>query len=221
MSKPAVSAHNQVRLVAAQSEPSPSQTQPEITSAAQKLGSQPKLLFQGRRRQLRKWTGFVSGKRCWIGRLVVLPDGRVAELRSAFRGTALVRLCQNDATETTPEFLIPTKLLWLWKNPAAVAMGRLKRGTHERRSAKKAMACCRNARMPAKPGNRVRGRPRQNAPAWRQFVLKTNSTPPKRLTVESLLKWAIQQRAELEACLKSAAAANHNAGTTMGASDGG
>ena len=215
MSKLAVSTHNQFRPT--ESEPGPPQTQPETQNAAQKLGSLPKLLFRGRRQQRRVWTGFIACQRCWCGRLVVLPDGRTAEIERVLRGMATVRIFHPYTRGLYRQAHLPTTALRLHKSPDAVLMGRRKHGVRECKSAKKSDACRKNAKNSARPGHRRRGRPRKNASDWQRFVLKTRNKMPSSLNMKSLLRWQREQQDELVACLRREAEANRNESTRTGA----
>lgn len=124
--------------------------------AAAHLGGLPK----GRRKQ---WTGYLDNRtRLHKGQLIILPDGRVAEVCAALRGK--VGVLWNDPLTVTGQCsgLFKTHELKLYRLPAAVLLGRLKRGVTERKSERKAQSCRRNACKPPRPGSRPRGRPRKN-----------------------------------------------------------
>ena len=176
-----------------------------VVQAARILGRMPKTLFGGRRTQRRNWTGFIAGQRCWLGRLVELPDARVVRLESVRRGTAIVLIPKAGDAAGFERFSVPTTNLRLVISPEAVALGRRKLGVVERRSPQKAASARRNGARPVKPGNRKRGRPRKDAPIWSRFVLSTLQ-PPKRQSTDALFAWMLRQRAEIDRCVKDAAA---------------
>src|SRR5579871_2227401 len=151
----------------------------EVTAAAKLLGARPKLKRNGRRRVKRTWTGFVDGERCWRGRLVILPDGIVAEVHTVCRGDAVVLLRQADGAAVSLPAIVPTKLLRLVKLQAAVVLGQQKLGVKEIKSSRKAAAARENGKQPARPGHRKRGRPRKSGPAWRRFVWPCKLASPR------------------------------------------
>ncbi len=111
-----------------------------------------------RRHQPRKWTGWLHGRHFWRGRPVILPGGEVAPVMWCRRGKLLL---QNDA-----DLPFRTWLLWaawreeqvqVFKDPAAVALGKRKLGVRERPSLLKAATARANGKMPARRGRR--GRP--------------------------------------------------------------
>jgi hypothetical protein len=112
------------------------------------------------RRQPRRWAGWLGGRHCWRGRLVVLSDGEVAPLIWCNWGRVLL---QNVRDLPFREWLawgaIREHQVKLWKNPAAVALGKRKSGVVETRSEAKAAAARRNGGKPCRPG-KIRGRPR-------------------------------------------------------------
>ena len=109
------------------------------------MGKLPKQLYRGRRRVKRKWTGFIDGQRCWAGRPIVMPRGELGWVESAQRGFVQVRTAKLDPKERFPihEWIESSKLR-LVKNPAAVALGKLKAGVKERKCELKAAASRRN-----------------------------------------------------------------------------
>lgn len=186
--------------VAGSETPSPS---PEISAAAKLLGTRPKQKIHGRRRVKRTWTGFIAGQRGWYGRPVILPDGRGALLSRSYRGTATVRIDQPG--RQTEELTVPASSLRVSRLSSAVALGKRKQGVREQKSLRKLEACRRNAALPAKPGRRVRGRPAKDRPLWRQFVLKTGANIRADMSIDRLLNFAIEQRAELTAAVNAEA----------------
>jgi len=129
-------------------------TKGQISAAARHLASLP-------RKRRKRWTGWLHGRHTHWGQLVELPDGRLAPLTWANRGRVLVL---NPDSEPDNESF-PWVALWerdvkLHRNPAAVALGKLKRGVAERPSEIKAASARKNGSMPCRPGKR-RGRPRK------------------------------------------------------------
>jgi hypothetical protein len=111
-----------------------------------------------RRRQPRRWTGWLHGEHCWRGRLVGLPNGEVAPVIWCCRGRVLLRnILDFPVTEWLKWGALREHDVALVKHPAAVALGRMKRGVRERRSSLKAATARDNGRMPARRGRR--GRP--------------------------------------------------------------
>ena len=111
-------------------------------------------------RKIKKLSGFLGHReRAWRGRKVVLADGRVAEVYGAVRGwVALVP--RLDTLRHPSELIVRADELRLWKNPAAVLLGRAKAGVRERKSLRKTDAARLNGSRPPRPGSRPRGRPR-------------------------------------------------------------
>ena len=134
----------------------------QVTSDARVLGSRPKLLFNGRRRVRRTWTGFIAGERCWRGRLVVLPDGQVATLIQAQRGWTCVRTNQVAPDGRFIHDCLPATSVRMYKLPAAVRLAHRNGWKTEKKSLVKAASCKINGSRPPRPGSRRRGRPRRN-----------------------------------------------------------
>lgn len=178
---------------------------PEVSAAAILLGNIPKQKIDGRRRRRRKWTGFINGQRCWQGRPVVLPDGRIGELQRALRDTATVGITPDGAGAASRLIVVPTNSLKLYRLPAAILLGQLKRGVVEKKSIRKAEAARLNGKMPARPGHRRRGRPRVNAPAWQRFVLKARNELRVNMSLDAMLLLVVRQRAELDQAIRAAA----------------
>lgn len=138
----------------------------EITRAASVLGR----LRAGYRRNRgrskpKKWTGFLSdGARAWWGRRVFLPDGKVGYVCAIIRGQAAVRWDDPLAIEGVRFGLFKATDLRPYRLPAAIILGRSKKGVRERPSQRKAQAARLNGRMPTRPGSRPRGRPRTDRP---------------------------------------------------------
>ena len=87
---------------------------------------------------------------------------------------------------------------------AAVLLGQQKLGVREKISIQKCESSRRNGIQPVRPGNRQRGRPRQNATAWQQFVLKGRTALRVNMTVGAMLKVALRQHAELDVAIAGA-----------------
>lgn len=126
------------------------------------------------RRRQRIYTGVVDGRRAWRHMKVILADGHIGELVTARRGAALVMWRDEFAVKQDKIGACRTDELRRYKLPAAMALGRLKRGRRERVSEAKKRAARRNGSRPVRPGSRPRGRPRPNAaaPSLRTAVLK-------------------------------------------------
>ena len=108
----------------------------------------------------KKWTGYLHGQRCWVGRRVMMPDGMRGALLSARRGRATVFADSRRYLAESRVRELHERNLVLLKLPHAVMLGSLKRGKRERPSERKAEACRRNGLCPVRPGSRPRGRPR-------------------------------------------------------------
>jgi hypothetical protein len=125
-----------------------------LSQAAAELGRLPRL---GRK----VWTGFLAGQRAWRGRKVILPDGRVAAIYCIIRGKAGLVWDDPTRVEGLGMKLITVEELKLFKSPAAVIMGRAKRGVREAHSEAKVLAARSNGCKPPRPGKQ-RGRPRKH-----------------------------------------------------------
>jgi hypothetical protein len=113
------------------------------------------------RRRQRIYTGPIDGRRGWRGMIVILTDGHIGELVMARRGAALIMWRDEFAVEPDKIGACRTDELRRYKLPAAVALGRCKRGVTERPSAKKARAARINGHSPPRPGSRPRERPKR------------------------------------------------------------
>lgn len=129
------------------------------------------------RRQHRKWTGWLHGEHCWRGRQVVLPNGEVTEVYWTSRG----RVWLTDAHDLPYRWFLRIarreKDVRLYRNPAAVTLGGLKRGIKEKSSAAKAATARRNGLFPCREGKR-RGRPRKQIRSAFPLVPQTVSSGP-------------------------------------------
>lgn len=126
----------------------------ERSTAGFILGSLPK-------KQRHRWTGWLNGHHLWRGRRVVLPDGRAVEVYCAVRGQVIVRWHDPYSVNPIRDAIFSSGDLTILKLPAAVALGRAKRGVRERPSVIKAITSRLNGRMPPRPGRQPRGRPRK------------------------------------------------------------
>jgi hypothetical protein len=107
----------------------------------------------------RKHTGIVFGRRARVGLAVILPDGKPGWVKKVQRGHACIRTTE-PFEDTFLHIYLPVATLRPYQSPAAAMLGRAKRGVIERKSKVKAESSRRNGALPAKPGNRPRGRPR-------------------------------------------------------------
>jgi len=123
--------------------------------AAMTLGALPK-------RQRRRWTGWIGDKHVWRGRRVILPNGIIAEVYGVLRGQAAVFWSDPFWVEGTRRDVVPVDQLIVYKHPAAIVLGKLKRGCKEQPSERKGAACRANGSRPVRPGHRPRGRPRKD-----------------------------------------------------------
>jgi hypothetical protein len=117
------------------------------------LGSMPK-------NQPRRWTGWIGREHFWRGRKVILPTGVVAEVYGVQRGQAAVRWADPHWVEGVRYAVVRVDDLVVYRHPAAIVMGKLKRGCKEQFSECKQSACRLNGALPVRPGRRPRGRPR-------------------------------------------------------------
>lgn len=124
-------------------------------TAAMTLGALPK-------RQRRRWTGWIGDEHFWRGRRVILPNGIVAEVYGVLRGQVLVTWPDAHWIEGIRRDVVPVDQLTVYKHPAAVVLGRLKRGCKESFSECKQITCRANGSRPVRPGHRPRGRPRRS-----------------------------------------------------------
>jgi hypothetical protein len=123
-----------------------------------------------RSQQPRKWIGWLHGEHCWRGRLVVLPGGEIAPLMWCRRGKLLLMIEDDLQFQSWVVWAAwREEEVQLFKHPAAVALGKMKRHVRERPSARKAQSARRNGRQPPRPGCK-RGRPR---------ILGLNRAAPK------------------------------------------
>lgn len=130
----------------------------QITIAASVLAQRP-------RNRRKRWTGWLNDTtHLWRGRQVVTPDRRLAEVVGAVRGKVLVEVSDPNAIEGFQRRLHSAGELTPFRLPAAVLLGRQKRGVREKPSALKQATARLNGMRPCAPGKR-RGRPRRSAAA--------------------------------------------------------
>lgn len=134
----------------------------ELRRAAAVLGG----LRRGYRRNRgrskpRRWTGYLAdGTRAWFGCRVLLPNGTLGFICAIIRGQAAVRWDAPSSIEGVRFGLFKVSELRRYRLPAAVLLGRSKKGIKERRSELKSWTARINGSMPPRPGRR-RGRPRK------------------------------------------------------------
>ena len=131
-------------------------SQEEISAAARALATRP------RTRKL--LVGFVGGQRGYRDQEVMLPGGARAYLWAARRGRAVVTLDKGKLMggfgDGPPRWCaLPAREIKLQRDPAAILLGGLKSGTHEKPSALKQYTARINGSAPPRPGSRPRGRP--------------------------------------------------------------
>lgn len=138
----------------------------ELSRAASVLGRLRMGYTRNRgRAKPRRWTGFLDdGCRAWFGRRVLLPDGTVGSICAVIRGQAVARWDDPHCIEGARLRLFKAADLRPYRLPAAVVLGKSKKGVKETPSERKAQAARINGRMPTRPGRR-RGRPRAALPS--------------------------------------------------------
>lgn len=110
-----------------------------------------------------RFTGRIGTKRVRVCQRVIMPDGVLGFVVRVLRGRVLVGLDEEPNDGTSLFRLVRTHEVRLYKNPAAVLLGRQKLGTKERASKRKARSSRRNGSRPVRPGSRKRGRPTKSA----------------------------------------------------------
>lgn len=120
------------------------------------------------RKQRRKLTGLLHGKRTRRGQRILLPGGRQAFLWGRKQRKVVWSLDPNEllcgVLSAGKEWgVLPESEVTLEMNAAAVALGQGKRGTKEAPSTLKAASCRANGCRPVRPGRRPRGRPVRSA----------------------------------------------------------
>jgi hypothetical protein len=132
-------------------------TPEQVSAAARALATLP-------RKQPRKLTGLLHGRRCRRGQPVLLPGGRRAFVWGCKRGKVVWSVAPNEisceAINAGVEWgVLPEDRGSLEMNAATAVLGQGKRGTKEAASDLKAAAARLNGCRPARDG-RKRGRPR-------------------------------------------------------------
>jgi hypothetical protein len=124
-------------------------------STAEQIGAAASLLAMRPRPRKRKWTGVLRGERLRRRTPVEVPNGDVLAAFAIRRGKVFV-----FAPEGSGRFFdrYDASEVRRIKNPAAVVMGRQKRGVREQPSSLKAASARRNGCSPCREG-RKRGRP--------------------------------------------------------------
>ena len=148
------------------------QQKAQISIAGEKLQQ---LRIEARTRAARLYTGYLGRRRAWFGQPVVLPGNVVGKLISVYRGFASVAWHDPFSVQANRVNSFETETIRPYKNPAAIVLGRLKRGRKERESEAKKRAARRNGSRPVRPGSRPRGRPPQASAAVDQPVSKSAS----------------------------------------------
>jgi hypothetical protein len=133
-----------------------------LSLAAAELGRLRKGYRRNRhRKKLKTWTGYLAdGQRAWRGLRVILPNGRIALIYGVVRGWVGVTWDDPAAREGLGMARLRVEEVTPYKLPAAVALGRGKRGKKERPSIAKRLAAQANGCMPTRSGKK-RGRPRK------------------------------------------------------------
>lgn len=111
------------------------------------------------RHYLPKFVGKINGEKIRRGSAVRLPSGETRYVQAMVGGEIIVRPHADSAGYFE---VFPVAGVVRVKNPAAVLLGGLHRGTRERPSAAKAASARLNGLMPCRPG-RHRGRPRKGS----------------------------------------------------------
>jgi hypothetical protein len=133
----------------------------QVSAAARALASLP-------RRPRRHWSGWLDPKnpdsRIWRGRRIVLPNFEVCYAYGCTRNKVVWSrhdqgLQGGFCGEPFEWGVLPASAVRPWKNPHAVALGRQKRGIHEKPSLAKQNAARANGRRPTRPGRRRGRRP--------------------------------------------------------------
>jgi hypothetical protein len=134
----------------------------EVGVAAAALAKRPRSLPK-------KWSGYldpdVKSTRLWRGRRLITPDGKVVNAVGARRGLVLTEWADPYAIDGRWHQVFKADQLRVFKDPAAVVLGRCKLGTKERPSALKSETARRNGCAACRPGSRPRGRPPKSSQA--------------------------------------------------------
>ena len=144
----------------------------QISIAGEKLQQ---LRIEAKTRAARLYTGYLGHRRAWFGQPVVLPGNIVGKLISVYRGLAAVAWHDPFSVQANRVNSFETETIRPYKNPAAIVLGRLKRGRKERESEAKKRAARRNGSRPVRPGSCLRGRPPKASTAVDQPVSRSAS----------------------------------------------
>jgi hypothetical protein len=106
------------------------------------------------------WCGWLRDYHLRKGDKVILPDGRVGVIYGAARNKIIVWK-EHIQSGDWPADVFDAASIRRLKNPAAVALGKQKRGVEERPSQLKAASARKNGACPVRLGNRPRGRPKR------------------------------------------------------------
>jgi hypothetical protein len=115
----------------------------------------------------RIWTGWVRGQHYWRGRKVIAPEGTVGAVYGSVRSKVIVRVEDPHSILGFADRVYNADDLGVYKLPAAVELGKGKRGVREKKSERKAAAARINGYAPVRPGSRQRGRPKNPLPRAR------------------------------------------------------
>jgi hypothetical protein len=110
----------------------------------------------------RVWTGWVRGQHYWRGRKVILPGGTVGSVYGCVRSKVIVRSDDPFSITGFVDRVYDADDLVVYKVPAAIVLGKGKRGVKERPSAIKARTSRINGCFPPRSQSRPRGRPRKD-----------------------------------------------------------
>jgi len=150
------------------------QQRAQISLAGEKLQH---MRVQAKNRPARLYTGYIGRHRAWFGQPVVLPGNILGKIVSVYRGLAAVAWEDPFAVQGNRVTSFEIQTIRLYKNPAAVALGRLKHGRKERKSEVKAQVARRNGAYAVRPGRRPRGRPPKRSIPKDQAGIEPNQTP--------------------------------------------
>src|SRR5688500_15527203 len=108
------------------------------------------------RNQKRAWTGWLGDHHLRKGDLVIAPGGEVRMVYGAYRGQIILWKKAVLLSGGLPADVYPAAVIQRLKNPAAVRLGKAKRGVKEVTSQVKRETSRRNGKMPPGPGSRPR-----------------------------------------------------------------
>lgn len=159
-----------------------------ISQAAKILGCLPKELIGSRRKKPRTWTGIVNGKRMWMERKVILPEGGLGWIVEVQGGMAKVLIGMDEIDDSPICRYVAAAALTVWRRPEAVLLGTLKTGVKERKSLKKLASSQRNGSLPVKPGSRPRGRPGKRQPLIAASAIRAGRRGPYKTSLKRLMR---------------------------------